>query len=99
MILEFELSKLALKDIDSIWQYTAKQWSVKQANQYYQQIFKEINLICKSPKSGKSIKEIKEHHRVLLVKSHLIVYKIEKNKILIDRILHQKMDIQNHLNE
>lgn len=99
MKLAYELSKLALADLDSIWQYTAEQWTLEQANKYYQQIFEVIDDICFHPESGKSIEEIKEHHRSKLVKSHMIIYKIERHKIIIDRILHQQMDIENNLNE
>ncbi|MBK8701936.1 MAG: type II toxin-antitoxin system RelE/ParE family toxin [Saprospiraceae bacterium] len=99
MKLKYELSQLALKDAESIWQYTAEKWSVKQANIYYKQIFEEIDFICKNPLCGKSIKEIKEQHRSKFVNVHMIIYKVHENKILIDRILHQKMDIDNQVNE
>jgi len=35
MKLNYELSKLALADIDNIWLYTFKNWSNTQANKYY----------------------------------------------------------------
>ena len=97
MIREYELSKLALEDINSIWNYTAKKWSVNQANHYYKQIFEVIDLICENAKIGKSLASVKEHHRSIMAQSHMIVYKIEKDKILIDRILHKRMDIENQL--
>ncbi len=99
MKLKFELSKLALKDIDSTWDYTAEQWSVSQANNYYQQIFEVIDLICKNPEIRKLIKLVKEEHRSKIAKSHMIIYKIGKDKVLIDRILHQRMDIENQVDE
>ncbi len=71
MNLGYELSKLALEDLNSIWEYTAKQWSIEQANKYYQQIFEVVELICANPEVGKSIKEVKENHRSKIVKSHL----------------------------
>ena len=99
MKLKFELSKLALEDINDIWTYSSEQWSNSQANKYYKLIFKEIDSICKNPEIGKSIQEVKIHHRIKLVKSHLIVYKVEEEKIYIDRILHQQMDIESHLDK
>ena len=41
----FEISKLALNDLDEIWKYTAQQWSKQQANKYYKEIFQLINEI------------------------------------------------------
>ena len=99
MKLNFELKKLALKDINNIWPYTAEQWSNNQANKYYKLILNEIDSICKNPEIGRSIQEVKNHHRVKLVKSHLIVYKVQAETIYVDRILHQQMDIENQLNE
>ncbi|MGB4847908.1 MAG: type II toxin-antitoxin system RelE/ParE family toxin [Saprospiraceae bacterium] len=99
MKLRYEVSKLALSDLDVIWEYTADQWSKQQANKYYKQIFEVINDICSSPEIGKIINDVKEGHKMKNVKSHLIVYKIVNNRILIDRILHQRMDIVAQLNE
>ncbi len=94
MILKYKLSKLAIKDIDAIWIYTAEQWSLEQANIYYRLIFDAVNLICANPKIGKSIEAIKKEHRSKIVKSHMIIYKIEDSTVLIDRVLHQRMDIE-----
>jgi toxin ParE1/3/4 len=93
----FELSKLALKDIDSIWEYTVQNWSIKQAEKYYKNIISTIKLICQNPEIGKSISEVKETHRRKIVGSHMIIYKFQNDIIYIDRILHQSMDIENLL--
>ena len=71
----------------------------QQANKYYKEIFQLINEICNNSELGKSIDEVKKGHRRINVKSHMIVYKIVNEKIYIDRILHQKMDIEKHLIE
>ena len=99
MKLEYGLSKLAIEDIDSIWEYTALNWSTKLATSYYNQIFEAIKIICLNPHLGESIKEVKQHHRSKLIGSQMIINKIENNVILIDRILHQKMDIEDQLND
>ena len=62
-------------------------------------MLKEIDKIYKNPEIGKSIKEVKENYRSRTFKSHLIIFKIEGEKVFIDRILHQKMDIDNELRE
>lgn len=99
MKLNFEISKLALEDLDNIWEYTAGQWSKEQANEYYNEIFSVIGKICEKSDIGKPIDEIKKGYRRTTVKSHMIIYKVKGLTIYIDRILHQKMDIENHLNE
>lgn len=99
MSIEFEISKLAIKDLDGIWEYTAEFWSKEQANKYYKEIFKAIYKICNNPEMGISMDDIKTGHRKVYVKSHIIFYKWNRQKIYIDRILHQKMDIEHQLNE
>ena len=97
--LPYIISKEAIADLDEIWFYTVEQWSVEQANRYYELIFQEIDYICKSPHSGKSLNDIRKGYRVSKVKSHLIFYKVVNEAIEIIRILHQMMDIENRLND
>lgn len=99
MKLNFEISKLALEDLDIIWVYTVEQWSKEQANNYYNEIFSAISNFCENSNTGKSIDEIKKGHRRTNVKSHMIIYKVIGTTIYIDRILHQKMDIEKYLND
>lgn len=75
--MNFELSELALEDIDSIWEYTLLNWSINQAEKYYKEIFDEIELICSNPKIGISINEVKTSDRKRLVGSHMILYKVQ----------------------
>ena len=95
----YELSRLAMMDIDDIWLYTAENWSKQQANKYYKEIFELIYEICNNAEIGKPIDYIKVGHRRKNAKSHMIIYKIKQETIFIDRILHQSMDIEKHLNE
>ena len=97
MKLSYELSSLAIKDLDDIWTYSAEHWSIKTANEYFNSIFDIIDLICLYPESGKQLREVNDKHRFQLVKSHMIIYQISQHKILIDRILHQRMDYDSKL--
>jgi toxin ParE1/3/4 len=72
MIFNFELSRLALMDLEEIWLYTSKIWSKQQANKYYEEIFKVINEICNNSEIGESIDFVKKGHRRINVKSHII---------------------------
>ena len=99
MKLKFEISQLALEDLDNIWEYSVEQWSNEQGNKYYNEIFLAIDKICENSDIGTPIDEIKKGHRRTIVKSHMIIYKVKGSTIYIDRILHQKMDIEKNLNE
>ena len=95
----FEISRLALKDLDEIWEYTAEHWSKHQANKYFKELFEVINKICNNSEIGKPIHDIKIGHKRINIKSHMIIYKIKQEIIYVARILHQKMDIDEHLSE
>ena len=99
MKLEYELSELSKQDLEDIWIFTVKKWSIDQANMYYELIFKEVNLICINPIIEKSIHTVKENHSIKQVQSHMIMYKEIKNRIWIDRILLNRMDIKTRLKE
>ena len=99
MKLNYKLSQIALKDIEGIWNYTAEQWSKQQANKYYRQIFSVIDEVCQNPEKGRSIDHIKEGFRRVNIKSHMIIYKNDERILFVDRILHQRMDIERQLKE
>lgn len=91
---EYELSRLALADINGIWEYTAAN---RKVNNYYRKIFKAVDAICKNPEIGKSIDYVKKGSRLYLVESHVVVYSIGESLIYVDRVLHQSMQITDYL--
>ena len=97
--LPFVISKKAVSDLEEIWLYTVEKWSVEQADRYYNLIFDEINYICKNNSAGKSMEHIRKGYRASKVKSHLIFYRVLNNTIEVIRILHERMDIENRLND
>ena len=99
MPLQYVISKKALTDLEEIWLYTLEKWTVDQANRYYTLIFDEINFICKNINAGKSMEHVRKGYLASKVKSHLIFYRILNNTVEIIRILHERMDIENRLND
>ena len=94
----FKLTNEAVKDLEEIWIYTYQNWSVEQADRYYNLIIDEIEFLSSNPLSGRSMDYIKEGYRVSKVKSHLVFYKIITNAAIeIIRILHQRMDVKNRM--
>jgi len=97
--LPFSISKKAVSDLEEIWLYTVEKWSVEQADRYYNLIFDEINYICKNSNAGKPMEYVRKGYRASKVKSHLIFYRVLPGMIEIIRILHERMDIENRLND
>ena len=98
--MRYSISEKANQDIENIWLYTFENWSLEQADRYYNLILDEIEFISENFESGKSADYIKKGYRSSIVKSHIIFYKKSKrNSIEIIRVLHQKMDIENRIDE
>jgi toxin ParE1/3/4 len=97
--LPFVISKKAVSDLEKIWLYTVEKWSIEQADRYYNLIFDEINYICRNINAGKSMEHVRKGYRASKVKSHLIFYRVLNDTIEVIRILHERMDIENKLNE
>ena len=96
----YEISKKAKEDIDNIWLYTFENWSQEQADRYYNFTLDEIEYVAKNFESGKSMEHLRKGYRASKVKSHIIFYRKSKNDVVeIIRVLHQKMDIENRLND
>ncbi|GAB3366675.1 type II toxin-antitoxin system RelE/ParE family toxin [Arachidicoccus ginsenosidivorans] len=97
----FKLSKEAANDLENIWLYTLENWSIEQADRYFNLLMDEIEYLTEKPYSGKDSSRIRKGYFRSKVKSHFIFYKISKNadEIEIIRILHQRMDLEDRLNE
>ena len=46
---KINFSQRAVEDLDNIWKYTAENWSVVQADNYYKIIISYCNTIAKDP--------------------------------------------------
>jgi toxin ParE1/3/4 len=98
--MRYSISEKANQDIEKIWLYTFENWSLEQADRYYNLILDEIEYLSENFQSGKSVDYIKKGYRSSIVKSHIIFYKkSEGNIVEIIRVLHQKMDIENRIDE
>ena len=99
--MNYKISKQAEIDLENIWLYNFEEWSIDQADYYFDLIMDEIEYISKNPKTGKDYNEIRKGYFRSRVKSHFIFYKInlKEENIEIIRILHQQMDIESHIND
>lgn len=99
--MRYKLSKEALNDLEQIWVYTLKKWSIQQADRYFGLIMNEIEYLSINPNHGKDYSHLRSGYFGSRIKSHLIFYKTneEAGEIEIIRILHQRMDIDSRLDK
>ena len=97
---EYVISEKAVEDINNIWIYTAENWSVAQADRYYNLIYDEIEYIVNNFDMARDFGKIRKSYKCSKVKSHLIFFKKNKmNEIEVVRVLHERMDIESRLIE
>ncbi len=99
--MKYKISQEANRDIENIWLYTYENWSLKQADRYFNLIMNEIEYLTENPGFGKDYSQIRKGYFRSRIKSHLIFFKINRKneEIQIIRSLHQRMDIESRLNE
>ena len=99
--MNYKISKEAENDLEKIWLYTFEEWSLEQADYYYDLIMDEIEYLSENPKSGKDYNEIRKGYFRSRVKSHFIFYRVNLKEEIVEiiRILHSQMDIDSHLND
>ena len=90
------LSPLARADLDEIWEYSVRQWGVAQAETYITEIAKVIKRVAAHPNIGRC-DDIRLGYFRIPAGSHVLFYRRDKEKIVVVRILHQRMDVQRHL--
>jgi toxin ParE1/3/4 len=88
----------AIEDLEAIWKYTVKTWSVNQAEIYYGLLIDSCQKLATEPKLGKSYEIIEQHVLGFKTGQHLIFYRIvAAQEIEVIRILHGMMDLKNQL--
>ena len=94
---KLKLSPAARTDLKSIGQYTKEKWGKDQRNRYLAGLDDRFHGLADNPMLGRSRGEIKEGYRSFNEGSHAIFYRVTGRDIEIISILHQSMDVEQHL--
>ena len=92
----FRLSPLAETDLEDIWLYSFRNWSLEQADHYHNVIVEAFDDLASGRKNGRSV-DIRDGYFKHPVGSHMIYYRFTESCLVIVRILHQRMDVGRHL--
>lgn len=93
------LSPAAQADIEGIWGYTVTTWSAIQAERY----IRDIKQVCQGVATGRTIvrsaESIRAGYQRANAGAHALYIKELEDRLVIIRILHQKMDIRRLLSD
>lgn len=89
-------SPAARTDIDAIWDYSAEQWGMDQADRYIDEIHDACRALASGAKRGRDA-DIRPGYRKLTTGSHILYFRESDDRIDIIRILHAKQDTERHI--
>lgn len=93
----FILTKKARDDLLAIGRYTRRQWGKVQQIHYLTQLDAAFHDLVDKPNLGRACDDIRQGYFKYGVGKHVIFYRHTKGQIEIVRILHGRMDIEQHL--
>ena len=95
MVYRLIQSREATRELAAIFDYSATQWGIAQAERYVKAIDRAMQRVAVAPFSYPVLKQTT--HRVCYVQKHAVIFKIANETVLVITILHQQMDIQARL--
>jgi toxin ParE1/3/4 len=94
----YRLSPLAEADLEKIWLYTFRQWSLEQADEYYRGIVAAIEGLASGRKIGQRT-NVREGYWKYKIGMHVIYFRCTHEYLDVIRILHGRMDVNMHLQD
>lgn len=94
----FLLTSAARKDVIDIGRFTTEKWGKRQRDKYLKQLDDAFRLLARQPEIGRDAEDIKQGYKKFSQGSHIIFYRAgAESKIVVIRILHNSMDVEQHL--
>ncbi|MBK1634375.1 MULTISPECIES: type II toxin-antitoxin system RelE/ParE family toxin [Rhodovulum] len=90
----YRLTPAARNDLEDIWLYTAKRWSMVQADRYTDILEDTFDRLLFMPEMARERPEFDPPVRIHPSAEHLIIYRIEEGRLVILRILGAGQDWQ-----
>ena len=91
----------ALRDLETIYDTTVEIWGVRQADHYLSQIRAAVDRLVAHPRSGHVYRDVvpEREYRSIPSGRHLVFYSIDRDEIVVVRVLHDRMDVRSKLSE
>ncbi|MEE4175572.1 MAG: type II toxin-antitoxin system RelE/ParE family toxin [Xanthomonadales bacterium] len=93
----WRLRALALKDLESIRDFTLERWGVSQAERYLGELFACFDELAANPMLGRLRKELGPGCRSFPQGRHVVFYEIDSRGVEIIALVHQSADVGHHV--
>ena len=91
------IQKRAQQDLKNIWQYSFQNWGQRQADAYYDELKKGMEMILENPKIGIVCDDIRRGYRQYQINHHIVFYRLTPTNIHVVRVLGEKMDMKRYI--
>lgn len=91
------LTQAAEEDFIDILVYTVQEWGEDKQKEYDASLCHALDVVKDNPFLGYRHTLLPEDHRCLNVRKHVLVYQITNSHIFVLRILHQRMNLPDHV--
>lgn len=95
--MEIKRTVEASDDLIDIYLYTFHEYGKSQAEKYIGELEVAIDFIGESPKLYRERLEFSPPVRICPQGQHIILYTVQSDYLLIVRVLHSKMEVEEHL--
>ena len=92
-----EFTPRARRDIEDIWNHSLERFGFERAEGYLRDIQRAVETVAEDPRRGRACDDIRAGYRKFSVGAHVLFFQASKSRIVIVRILHQRMDFERHL--
>ena len=95
-VLRVRFTHRAESDLAEIAEYTAQNWGLAQANLYVDELESCCRALAENPALGRQCNDIRPGLRRMEAGRHVIFFREQGKRILVVRILHQRMLPDHH---
>ncbi|AVO44302.1 type II toxin-antitoxin system RelE/ParE family toxin [Phreatobacter cathodiphilus] len=95
--MKLALTPAAEQDLSDIFDYSADTWGTDRAVAYVRMLQAAIERLLRFPELGRSAEAVGSGLRILMAGSHIVIYRLQPETIVVIRILHQRMDVEESL--
>lgn len=93
----YKLTQVAEQDLEVIWDYSLANWGLNKASSYLDELLSSFELLAQHPEMSWLRTEFTPAVRIHQHAHHLIVYLQDETDIHIVRVLHERMNISDHI--
>ncbi|WP_342239461.1 type II toxin-antitoxin system RelE/ParE family toxin [Inquilinus sp. OTU3971] len=92
----YQLTPLAEADLEEIWLYTFRNWSMEQADSYHRDLVAAMEGLAAGRKLGRKV-DVCPGYLKYAVGAHIVYFREVDAEIVVVRVLHGRMDVRRHL--